>query len=277
MKHTIFRNYKTPTLMGILNITPDSFSDSGQFFELDNAIAHLDKLISSGAQIIDLGGESTRPGSLEVDPDEEVRRLEPILKHLHQKYPRMEISLDTRHSQAAQLAHKYGLTYLNDISALNHDPEMITFLQKHPDVKVILMHMKGQPQTMQEDPHYDDLFAEVNDFLAERISFCEANGISRDRIILDPGVGFGKTAQHNLEIIAGMDKMAHFELPWLVGVSRKRFINEIHPSPVTNRLAGTLASALILALQRVEIIRVHDVFEHAQFFTILNALIEAGS
>ena len=263
--------------MGILNVTPDSFSDSGQFFELDKAVAHLDYLISSGAEIIDLGGESTRPGSLEVDPDEEVRRLKPILKHLNEKYPQMEISLDTRHSQAAQLAQKYGLTCLNDISALNHDPEMITFLQKHTEVKVILMHMKGQPQTMQEDPHYDDLFGEVNDFLAERISFCEANGISRDRIILDPGVGFGKTALHNLQIIAGMDKLAHFGLPFLVGVSRKRFINEIHPSSVTNRLAGTLASALILALQKVEIVRVHDVFEHAQFFTILNALIEAGS
>lgn len=277
MKNITLSNLKTPTLMGILNITPDSFSDSGQFFELDNAIAHLDKLISSGAEIIDLGGESTRPGSLEVDPDEEVRRLEPILKHLHQKYPQMEVSLDTRHSQAAKMAHKYGLTYVNDISALNHDPEMTTFLREHPDVKVILMHMKGQPQTMQEEPHYDDLFGEVNDFLAERISFCESNGISRDRIILDPGVGFGKTAQHNLQLIAGMDKLAHFELPFLVGVSRKRFINEIHPSPVTQRLAGTLASALILALQKVEIIRVHDVFEHAQFFTILNALIEAGS
>lgn len=277
MKHTIFSNYKTPALMGILNVTPDSFSDSGQFFELDKAVVHLDYLISSGAEIIDLGGESTRPGSLEVDPDEEVRRLKPILKHLNEKYPQMEISLDTRHSQAAQLAQKYGLTYLNDISALNHDPEMITFLQKHTEVKVILMHMKGQPQTMQEDPHYDDLFGEVNDFLAERISFCVANGISRDRIILDPGVGFGKTALHNLQIIAGMDKLAHFGLPFLVGVSRKRFINEIHPSSVTNRLAGTLASALILALQKVEIVRVHDVFEHAQFFTILNALIEAGS
>lgn len=277
MKHTIFSNYKTPALMGILNVTPDSFSDSGQFFELDKAVVHLDYLISSGAEIIDLGGESTRPGSLEVDPDEEVRRLKPILKHLNEKYPQMEISLDTRHSQAAQLAQKYGLTYLNDISALNHDPEMITFLQKHTEVKVILMHMKGQPQTMQEDPHYDDLFGEVNDFLAERISFCVANGISRDRIILDPGIGFGKTALHNLQIIAGMDKFAHFGLPFLVGVSRKRFINEIHPSPVTNRLAGTLASALILALQKVEIVRVHDVFEHAQFFTILNALIEAGS
>ena len=277
MRHTIFSNYKTPALMGILNVTPDSFSDSGQFFELDKAVVHLDYLISSGAEIIDLGGESTRPGSLEVDPDEEVRRLKPILKHLNEKYPQMEISLDTRHSQAAQLAQKYGLTYLNDISALNHDPEMITFLQKHTEVKVILMHMKGQPQTMQEDPHYDDLFGEVNDFLAERISFCEANGISRDRIILDPGIGFGKTALHNLQIIAGMDKFAHFGLPFLVGVSRKRFINEIHPSPVTNRLAGTLASALILALQKVEIVRVHDVFEHAQFFTILNALIEAGS
>ena len=277
MRHTIFSNYKTPALMGILNVTPDSFSDSGQFFELDKAVVHLDYLISSGAEIIDLGGESTRPGSLEVDPDEEVRRLKPILKHLNEKYPQMEISLDTRHSQAAQLAQKYGLTYLNDISALNHDPEMITFLQKHTEVKVILMHMKGQPQTMQEDPHYDDLFGEVNDFLAERISFCEANGISRDRIILDPGVGFGKTALHNLQIIAGMDKLAHFGLPFLVGVSRKRFINEIHPSSVTNRLAGTLASALILALQKVEIVRVHDVFEHAQFFTILNALIEAGS
>ena len=253
--------------MGILNVTPDSFSDSGQFFELDKAVVHLDYLISSGAEIIDLGGESTRPGSLEVDPDEEVRRLKPILKHLNEKYPQMEISLDTRHSQAAQLAQKYGLTYLNDISALNHDPEMITFLQKHTEVKVILMHMKGQPQTMQEDPHYDDLFGEVNDFLAERISFCVANGISRDRIILDPGIGFGKTALHNLQIIAGMDKFAHFGLPFLVGVSRKRFINEIHPSPVTNRLAGTLASALILALQKVEIVRVHDVFEHAQFFT----------
>ena len=277
MKHTTLSNLKIPTLMGILNITPDSFSDSGQFFELDNAKAHLEHLISSGAQIIDLGGESTRPGSLEVDPDEEVKRLEPILKHLHQKYPQMEISLDTRHSQAAQMAHKYGLTYLNDISALNHDPQMVNFLREHPDVKVILMHMKGQPQTMQENPHYDDLFGEVNDFLAERISFCEANGISRDRIILDPGVGFGKTAQHNLQIIAGMDKLAHFGLPFLVGVSRKRFINEIHPSPVTRRLAGTLASALILALQQVEIIRVHDVFEHAQFFTILDALIEADS
>lgn len=277
MKNITLSNLKIPTLMGILNITPDSFSDSGKFFELDNAKAHLDHLISSGAQIIDLGGESTRPGSLEVDPDDEVKRLEPILKHLHQKYPQMEISLDTRHSQAAKMAYKYGLTYVNDISALNHDPEMTTFLREHPEVKVILMHMKGQPQTMQEDPHYDDLFGEVNDFLAERISFCKANGISRDRIILDPGVGFGKTAQHNLQIIACMDRLSHFDLPYLVGVSRKRFINEIHPAPVTQRLAGTLAAALVLALQRVEIIRVHDVFEHAQFFTILNALIEAGS
>lgn len=263
--------------MGILNLTPDSFSDGGDYFELDKAIAHLDLMISSGANIVDLGAESTRYGSFELDTKEEIKRVEPILKYISQKHPQMQVSLDTRHSQTAQMATQYGICYINDISALRHDPQMTRLLRQHPKLKIIIMHMQGQPHNMQDAPHYDDLFGEIQDFFTQRISFCQAQGISKDRLILDPGIGFGKTKEHNLMLIAGLQKLSNFGLPLAIGASRKSFINDIFTSNAKDRLAGSLAAAFVSALNKVEIIRVHDVFEHAQFFAVINALLEVES
>ena len=265
-----------PCLMGILNLTPDSFSDGARYLDPERAVEHADRMVKAGAGIIDLGGESTRPGSEEVPPAEEIQRILPVLRILRKRYPHIELSIDTRHSETAEAAIEAGADIINDISALRHDPDMAAVLAAHSRVKVILMHMQGQPQTMQDAPHYDDLVGEINGFFAQRIEFCEANGIGRPRLMLDPGIGFGKTLEHNLKLLAAFNLFREHGLPLVLGASRKRFIDAVFASGPDQRLAGSLAAGLAAALQGDCILRVHDVFEHAQFFAVLKAILEAS-
>ncbi len=270
----ILRSFKAPQIMGICNVTPDSFSDGGEHFDSAAACKHVSYLITSGADIIDLGGESTRPGAMELDAEIEMKRLEPVLRYIKQRHPKIKISVDTRHSKTAAMAMNYGVHYINDISALRHDPQMAELLAKHPQTKLILMHMQGLPKNMQDAPFYDDLLGEISSFFKQRIAYCEANGISKERLLLDPGIGFGKNLEHNIQLISGIKHFAIFGLPLVLGASRKRFINEIHPSTAQMRIGGSLAAALMASLNQVELIRVHDVFEHAQFFALIKAFKE---
>lgn len=263
--------------MGILNLTPDSFSDGARYLVPERALEHAARLIEAGAGIIDLGGESTRPGSQEVSPHEEIARVLPVLRVLRKRHPGIMLSVDTRHAETAEMAIEAGADIINDISALRHDPAMAGILSAHPRVKIILMHMQGQPQTMQTAPHYDDLIGEIRDFFTGRIEFCEARGIDRSRLMLDPGIGFGKNLEHNLKLLATQTPFMAFGLPLVLGASRKRFIDAICSSAPDQRLAGSLAAALSVAMQGDVILRVHDVFEHAQFFKVLGAVIEAGA
>lgn len=269
-------NFVIPRLMGILNLTPDSFSDGARYLDHELALEHADRMVKAGAGIIDLGGESTRPGSEEVPPAEEILRILPVLRKLRKRYPHIELSIDTRHSETAEAAIEAGADIINDISALRHDPDMAVVLAAHPKVKIILMHMQGQPQTMQNAPHYHDLVGEINSFFIQRIEFCEANGIERSRLMLDPGIGFGKTAGHNLKLLAALNLFREHGLPLVLGASRKRFIDAVFASGPDQRLAGSLAAGLAAALQGDCILRVHDVFEHAQFFAVLKAVLEAS-
>ncbi|MCB5229686.1 MAG: dihydropteroate synthase [Candidatus Cloacimonetes bacterium] len=273
---SLLQDIKQPRLMGILNVTPDSFSDGGMYLDPDLAIQQGILMIESGAAIIDLGGESTRPSSSETDAQEEQKRVIPVLRELIQRYPHITYSIDTRHAATAAAAIELGASIVNDISALQHDPQMAALLAKHPRVQVILMHMQGQPQTMQDAPFYTDLLGEIKDFFAARIAFCTDAGIDPSRLILDVGIGFGKTAQHNLQLLAQLDTFTELGMPLVLGASRKSFIDQYSPSGVQDRLAGSLAAALVSALQDVEILRVHDVAEHRQFFALLNAITGAS-
>jgi len=261
-----------PRLMGILNLTPDSFSDGDRFMAPKLALEHATRLIKAGAEIIDLGGESTRPGSAEVPADQEISRVLPVLESLKADFPQIQFSVDTRHAATAEAAIKAGADIINDISALRHDRKMAALLAGYPEVKIILMHMQGQPQTMQLAPSYDDLFGEIREFFRSRIAYCESHGIDRQRLMLDPGIGFGKNLEHNLMLLKGLDLFQELELPIVLGASRKRFIDAVSPAFADQRIGGSLAAALMGALQGAVILRVHDVFEHAQFFKVLNAI-----
>jgi len=259
--------------MGILNLTPDSFSDGAMFCDPERALEQALMLLEAGAQIIDLGGESTRPGASEVPVEEELQRVLPVLRRLIRLHPRPRISIDTRHARTARVCIEEGATMINDISALRHDPQMASLLSDYPQVEIILMHMQGQPETMQVAPKYIDLCGEIKSFFEERIEFCESCGIARERLYLDPGIGFGKTTEHNLALLRALDKFGDLGLPIVLGASRKRFIDSVSPSAPDQRLAGSLAAALAGSMQGVSILRVHDVFAHSQFFKVLQAIV----
>lgn len=266
-----------PQLMGILNVTEDSFSDGGRFLEPEKAFAQARSMIAEGADIIDVGAESTRPGSIPVDQETELRRLIPVLKAIHTEFPHIPLSVDTQKSGVARLAVENGVTIINDISALRNDPELAMLIAENPQLKLILMHMSGTPRTMQTAPSYHDVLAEVRDFLVQRVDFCVSRGIRKEQIWLDPGIGFGKNLQHNLALMANLDCLTDLGLPVVLAASRKRFINEISPSAPEERLPGTLAVALAGALQHVHVLRVHDVAAHRQFLNVFrNLLMENG-
>lgn len=266
-----------PALMGILNITDDSFSDGTLY--LDNALAlkHTEEMISEGAEYIDIGAESTRPGSLPVKAEIQLERIVPVLSVIKEKYDRIVFSVDTQNTVVAEKAIELGASIINDISALRTNPEMADLLAENPSVKVILMHMQGIPRTMQLNPVYNDVLAEIKDFFRERIDFCLAKGIKKENIILDPGIGFGKTLQHNLTILANCNTFKEFDLPIVIGASRKSFINNIMPSPPLQRIGGCLAAAYASACNDIDILRVHDILVHKQFFAVLSAIGKAGS
>ena len=239
--------------MGVVNITPDSFSDGGQFFETKRAIDHARQLAGEGADIIDIGGESTRPGAAPVSEQEEMDRVLPVLKAI----PELCLSVDTRRPAVMMAALAAGASMINDIEALQAPGAIDAVRNSH--CAVCLMHMKGQPATMQQEPHYDDVVAEVKAFLRDRIAAAEAGGIARSRLVVDPGFGFGKTAAHNLTLLKDLAQLRELGVPVLAGLSRKSTIGRITGRAAPDRLAGSLAMALIALQGGATILRVHDV------------------
>ena len=258
-------------IMGILNVTHDSFSDGDQYFDTGKAVERALEMIAEGANIIDIGGESTRPGAKKINVETEIERVIPIIQELR-KHLSIPISIDTTKAEVAEKAIQAGASILNDISAMQFDAEMIKILQNYPEVPVILMHMQGTPEKMQEAPFYEDVIEEILDFFEERIKFCEENGISKERIIIDPGIGFGKRQEDNLIILKKISEFKCLGCPILLGASRKRFIGNIYDSSATERIAGSLASAAFAFQNEIEIIRVHDVREHRRFLKVMKEI-----
>jgi dihydropteroate synthase len=243
--------------MGVLNVTPDSFSDGGKFIDSGAAIDRAQQMIAEGADVIDIGGESTRPGSPYVGEDEEIKRIRPILGALG-KCINIPISIDTRKAAVARMALDLGAVMVNDVSALQDDPYMAQLIQES-EAGVVLVHRKGHSLTMQKAPFYDDVVGEIKDFLAERISMARSMGIPADHIIIDPGIGFGKTLPHNLKILASIAEFLPLGQPVLIGLSRKGFIGELTGKPVGEREMGNAAASTIAVWQGVHILRVHEV------------------
>jgi len=263
----LFPHQQRPLIMGILNVTPDSFSDGNLYYQKEAALAHAHQLIEEGADIIDIGGESSRPGSEEITAEEEISRVIPLLQQIRQ-FSNIPISIDTRKAQVADLAIRNGANIINDISGLEYDINIIQVLKRHPKILYVLMHMQGTPKTMQDNPFYENTVKEVIDFFKAKINYCVRVGISKDRIIIDPGIGFGKNSEHNLEILAEIDAFKQLHQPILIGASRKRFIGAIDNSHTDQRLGGSLAVASLCQDKHIDLIRVHDVHAHKQFFKL---------
>ncbi len=242
-------------IMGIVNVTPDSFSDGGRFLDPEKAVDHALRLAEEGADILDIGGESTRPGAEPVDAAAEIARTAPVIRAMR-KHLDIPLSIDTTKAEVAQAAFDAGADIVNDISALRFDPEMAGIARRW-DAPVILMHMQGVPRTMQEHPAYADLFGEIGEFFEARIADARAHGITQ--ILIDPGIGFGKNLRHNLELLNGLDRLLRFALPVVVGVSRKSFIGRLTGTEPGERLEGTIAGSLLAAARGAHIVRVHDV------------------
>ena len=245
-----------PHVMGILNVTPDSFSDGGHFNQLERAMTHARQMVAEGATLIDIGGESTRPGAPDVSEQEELDRVLPVVEHMVRELDVM-ISLDTSKAAVMREGCAAGAHLINDVRALLEPGALAAAAVA--DVPVCLMHMQGQPRTMQAEPHYDDLLGEVRAFFDERIAACLTAGIAREQLLLDPGYGFGKTLAHNYQLLAQQESLLDYQLPLLVGMSRKSMIGNLLGRPVDERLAGSLACALVGMQRGARIIRVHDV------------------
>jgi len=246
-----------PWLMGILNVTPDSFSDGGEYVTIESAVERAREMVTAGAAMIDVGGESTRPGANPVDNDEELRRVVPVVEAVAAEVD-VPVSIDTMKAEVARAAVEAGASVVNDVSGLCADAEMVATCVEL-DVAVVCMHMRGTPQTMQDDPVYEDVVEEVASYLESRLDHLVTSGLSAERVVLDPGIGFGKTASDNLELLSSIDRLHRADRPLLVGHSRKRFLSKLLGRQVEERLAGTIGVAVALAEQGVEIIRVHDV------------------
>jgi dihydropteroate synthase len=259
---------RRPLVMGIVNVTPDSFSDGGQFFDPEAAVAHAERLLVAGADILDIGGESTRPDATPVTLEEEGRRVLPVIERLA---GRALISLDTMKPELARLALERGVPIINDVSGLR-DPEMIRVAAEHR-AGVVVMHMLGTPQTMQHDPRYGDVVREVGDYFEERLRVLEESGIAREAVCLDPGIGFGKTLDHNLELLANLGAFARFGRPICLGVSRKGFIGQVCGRPRHDRMAASLAVACFAAARgEAHVLRVHDVAETRDAALLIDAI-----
>jgi len=256
--------------MGVINVTPDSFSDGGLYLEKKQAIERGLELAAQGADILDVGGESTRPGSDAISPEEELQRIIPVISELRKK-TNVLISVDTTKSAVAEAALEAGADIINDISAFRFDDRM-PLVATETGAPVVLMHMKGVPKTMQSNPYYEDLFQEIRCFLEERIATAEAYGIKRENIIVDPGIGFGKSLEHNLSIINNLNFMEKLNRPILVGISRKSFIGKILNLPPEERVEGTIASAVLSVLKGAHILRVHDVEPVKRAITVAEAI-----
>jgi dihydropteroate synthase len=259
-----------PKLMGVVNVTPDSFSDGGLYLDPELAISHGEELARAGAAILDVGGESTRPGAEEVSEAEELRRVVPVVQGL--AGGDVEISVDTSKAAVAEAALDAGATVVNDVTALRGDPEMAALCAER-GATVVLMHMLGSPRTMQESPVYEDVVDEVRAFLAERVEAAVAAGIEEERIWLDPGIGFGKTAEHNLELLRRLSELRELGRPLVIGTSRKSFIGRVDGSDAGERLGGTIASSVLAAAEGAEVLRVHDVAEVGQAMAVAGAIL----
>jgi dihydropteroate synthase len=256
-------------VMGILNATPDSFSDGGQFATRQRALRHALDMVAAGADIIDVGGESTRPGARAVEAGEELDRVVPVIEAIAAESD-VTISVDTSKPQVMEAAVSAGAAMINDVQALRGNGPLATAARL--GVPVCLMHMQGQPRDMQADPRYADVVADVGEFLKDRARACEAAGIPGDRILLDPGFGFGKTLQHNLELFRALPRLCRLGYPLLVGVSRKSMLGALTGRPVEQRLAGSVAAAVMAARLGAAVVRVHDVAETVDALKVAEAL-----
>jgi len=257
-------------LMGVVNVTPDSFSDGGLFLDPEAAVAHGRELAAAGAEILDVGGESTRPGAEAVPEGEELRRVIPVIQGLIATEAR--ISVDTSKAAVAAAALDAGAEIVNDVTALRGDAEMAALCAER-GATVVLMHMRGDPRTMQDDPRYDDVVAAVKAFLVDRLEAAAAAGIAAGDVWLDPGIGFGKTAAHNMELLRRLGELRDLDRPLVIGTSRKSFIGRVDGSAASERLGGTIASSVLAAAEGAEVLRVHDVAEVRQALAVAAAIL----
>jgi dihydropteroate synthase len=279
MSKQLFNFGKKTYIMGILNITPDSFSDGIKFFKIEDATAQAIKMEKEGADIIDIGGESTRPGAVCISKDEEIRRVIPVIEELVDKI-NIPLSIDTYKSDVAMKALDLGASMVNDVTALQGDKQLENIVAKY-DVPICLMHMKGSPQNMQKKPVYNDVIKEIHDFLKERAEYAMSHDIKKKNIIIDPGLGFGKRTglgiEDNCEILHRLGNFKNLGFPILVGPSRKTFIGNVcggkHQLPVTDRLEGSLAAACVAVLNGADIVRVHDVKETRRCIDIVDCIV----
>ena len=265
---------KQSLIMGILNVTPDSFSDGGQYFDKNVAVEHALAMIRNGANIIDIGGESTRPFSDPVSLDEEISRVIPVIKGIREKSD-VCISIDTTKSMVASEALHVGASIINDVSAMEVDPFMADIAVKF-DCPIIIMHMKGTPKNMQDNPTYESLISDIKNYLIKRIDYAVSKGVHRKKIIIDPGIGFGKTVENNFEIINNLNHFVKLNFPVLLGASRKSFIGIALNLPENERLEGSLAANIIGLQQGVKIFRVHDVAETYKALLIANKIFNSN-
>jgi dihydropteroate synthase len=266
----IEERFPCPSVMGVVNVTPDSFSDSGVHFRADDAIASARRMLDDGAAIVDVGGESTRPGSQGVLLDEELRRVVPVLEGL----AGLPFSIDTAKAEVARRALELGAELVNDVTALRGDPDL-SGVVADAGAYLCLMHMRGEPRTMQENPRYDDVVAEVAAFLEERLAFAVEQGIAEERICLDPGIGFGKTVEQNVELVRRLDVLLALGRPVMVGFSRKRSLGRMlgDPDATTGSVSASLGAAVAAYERGTTILRVHDVRETVEALTIVGALL----
>ena len=256
-----------PLVMGVLNVTPDSFSDGGKFSDVSRAVEHARDMAGAGADIIDVGGESTRPGAESVSAGDEELRVLPVIERL----PDLLVSIDTMKAKVAARALAAGARIVNDISALDFDPQMVDVVREN-GVGLVLMHMQGTPQTMQQAPRYDDVVGEVRNFLAERVEFAVAHGVTKSQIAVDPGIGFGKTVEHNLELLARLNEFSSLGCPVVVGVSRKSFVGKVLGREPQERLWGSLGAAAWAVSHGANVVRVHDVAETVDVIKMIEAI-----
>ncbi len=256
-------------IMGIINVTPDSFSDGGKFFTMESAYEQSLKLIKDGADIIDIGGESSRPGSKPITLEKELERTIPLVSKIRSNFPEVIISIDTTKSKVAEEAILSGANIINDISGLSHDKEMSKVASKY-GVLLVIMHMQGKPETMQKAPYYNDLIGDIKSFFEERVHYATQCGIKKNRIILDPGLGFGKSYEDNFKLINQLEKFCNFNLPILIGPSRKSFIGIALNEEPEFRLEGTLATVAAGILRGAQIVRVHDVKQTKKVVKIID-------
>jgi dihydropteroate synthase len=264
--------FARPAVMGVLNVTPDSFSDGGEFLAPDAALAHARAMVAEGADLLDVGGESTRPGAEPVGAEEELRRVMPVVEALASAGA-VPVSIDTSKAAVARAATAAGASFVNDVTALRGDPEMAAVVGA-AGADLCLLHMRGEPRTMQEDPRYDDVVAEVKAFLEERLAFAVGEGIPEDHVWLDPGIGFGKTLDHNLELLRRLDQIVALGRPVVIGASRKRFIGALTGRAEQDRAAGTVAVNVMAFERGAHMFRVHDVAPTRDALAVASATVD---